>query len=118
MPTHSFEKDLKMREELLSLLSQFNCGDMPVQIFQDRLEELNKRGIFQHLAPKGREVFNGFFTWYAGMFDPSRPPRPGLVGRFRDTIDKFQGEYRVSLEQLQEKAKETEFALRRMKGDE
>jgi hypothetical protein len=100
-----------MRNELLSLLSQFNRGEMPVQLFQDGLEDLNKRGIWKHLNPVESKIFNSFFSWYVEMYDPTRPPRPGPVGKLKDTLAQFKGDYRVSLEQLKAKAQETETAL-------
>jgi hypothetical protein len=97
-----------MRENLIILLKKFNYEGLSVEIFLNELEELNKKGIWQHLNPKERKVFNSFFSWYAGMYDPNRPPRTGLVGKFKDTIGQFKGEYRVSLEQLRRRAIEVE----------
>ena len=99
---------MQIREELLSLFSEFNHGKIPIQVFQDGLEELNKRGILQHLAPKERAIFNDFFTWYAGMYDPNRPPQSGLIGKLKDILAQFKGEYRVSLECFKKKALEVE----------
>ena|ERR1700730_17458769 len=100
-----------MREQLLALLSQFNRGEISVQHFRDGLEELNKRGIFQSLTPKERDAFHAFFTWYASVYDRTRSPRTGLVGKVRNALGEFWGEYRVSLDELKQKAVEVERSL-------
>jgi hypothetical protein len=106
--------DPALRDKFLRLIERFNAGALDVSGLWNEVEVLNKEG-FRRALRGGEEqrVVREFIIWYLDMYDPSLQPRTGVIGRIKDTLDEmFRAVYRVSLEELREKARVVERVMK------
>ena len=104
-----------MKEHLIDLLTRFNEHSMDFFEFRSRLNAMLREGVKKSLSPEESEVFKDFVAWHLDIYDPQRPPRPGLAGKLRDMIGQLRGDYRVSETALRTKAEELRQVLSRHK---
>ena len=103
-----------MRQELVEWLTQFGQGAITAAGLHSHIDEMLKSGrLRKDLSPDEAKAVNDFFAWYLDFYDPNRPPRPGLVGKLRDTLGQFKGDYRVSEAALRRRAEQLRQLLMR-----
>lgn len=94
----------ELHVKLISVLRRFVTDDIgPTQLWSE-VEELHKAGVAKGLTPEREHAFR-HFVWYLDLYDPSRPPRPGVIGRVRDVVEEELGhEPKVGKKQLHDEA--------------
>jgi len=96
---------------LLELLHTFTARRVSLEVFLDRLNELNRAGLLRELPKEAEEPISEFVIWYADMYDSKLSPRRGFWGGLRDRWDAWRGIHRVSREHIEEAAIRLERSL-------
>jgi hypothetical protein len=94
-----------LRAGFLRVVERFNAGEFDIPTFWEEVEVLNRAGV--HGAIKaGRETDAvARLTWALDLHDARLQPRPGLLGRFKDTLGLvFRNEYRIRPEEVRGRA--------------
>ena len=107
MPTHSSEMRTRLtRDELLRLLEQFTSGELPVELFAIKFDELGKLGISGTLRDVERELFGELWRYYVDVYTPHNKKPEGIRGRLRVLGQQFKGESETGADAVRKKATE------------
>jgi len=101
-------------EQLLEIVSRFNAGALDIGRFQEEVFRLwqTQPWSWEELPQSLVRPITEFIDCFVSGYDPEAPPRRGLIGRVHDLWDATQGRYRVTEQQLRERALEVETLLR------